>query len=101
ALVALPTTATTADGDGTHLEYLGVHCSSRGHGIVKALLRAAIADAAERGRTHVDLEVDAASPTGADGLYAAMGWQTFERPESWHSSAPSHPSRLLEPPPEG
>ena len=100
-LVAVPTTATTADGEGTYLEYLGVHRSARGHGIAKALLRAAIADAAERGRTHVDLEVDADSPTGADGLYAAMGWETFERTQSWHSSAPSHPSRLLEPPPEG
>ena len=99
--MAVPTTATTADGEGTYLEYLGVHRSARGHGIAKALLRAAIADAAERGRTHVDLEVDADSPTGADGLYAAMGWETFERTESWHSSAPSHPSRLLEPPPEG
>ena len=98
-LVAVPTTATTADGEGTYLEYLGVHRSARGHGIAKSLLRAALADAASRGRTHVDLEVDDDSPTGADGLYAAMGWETYERTQSWHSSAPTHPSRLLEPPP--
>lgn len=98
-VVAVPTETTTADGEGTYLEYLGVHRSARGHGIAKALLHAVITDAAERGRTHVDLEVDADSPTGADGLYAAMGWETFERTQSWHSSAPTHPSRLLEPPP--
>lgn len=93
----LPATATT--GEGTYLEYLGVHRSARGHGIAKALLHAAIKHAVERGRTHVDLEVDADSPTGADSLYAAMGWETYERTQSWHSSAPAHPSRLLEPPP--
>ena len=86
-------------GEGTYLEYLGVHRSARGHGIAKALLNASIQDAIERGRTHVDLEVDDDSPTGADGLYAAMGWETYERTQSWHSSAPTHPSRLLEPPP--
>src|SRR5699024_9215714 len=100
-LVAVPTTATTADGEGTYLEYLGVHRSARGHGIAKALLRAAVADAAERGRPHSDLEVDSASSPVADVLYAAMCWETFERADSWHSSAPSLPSRLLEPPPEG
>ncbi|AXK44454.1 GNAT family N-acetyltransferase [Brachybacterium saurashtrense] len=100
-LVAVPTVATASLGEGTYLEYLGVHRSARGHGIAKALLRTAIADAAERGRAHVDLEVDADSPTGADGLYAAMGWETFERTETWCSSAAMHPSRLLEPPPEG
>ena len=42
--------------------------------------------------------VDADSPTGADGIYASMGWETFERTRSWHATAPSHPSRLLEPP---
>jgi ribosomal protein S18 acetylase RimI-like enzyme len=84
-------------GEGTYLDYLGVHRSARGHGVAKALLRAGIADAARRGRDHVDLEVDADSPTGADGLYASMGWETFERTQSWHADAASHPSRLLEP----
>lgn len=88
-----------ARGEGTYLEYLGVHRSARGHGIAKSLLRAAIRDAAERGRTRVELEVDAASPTGADGLYAAMGWEPFERTESWQRTVTAHPSRLLEPPP--
>jgi ribosomal protein S18 acetylase RimI-like enzyme len=84
-------------GEGTYLDYLGVHRSARGHGVAKALLRAAIADAARRGRDHVDLEVDADSPTSADGLYRSMGWETFERTQSWHRDVPQHPSRLLEP----
>ncbi|WP_316249145.1 GNAT family N-acetyltransferase [Brachybacterium sp. Z12] len=87
------------DPGGGHLPGVpGVHRSARGHGIAKALLNASIQDAIGRGRTHVDLEVDDDSPTGADGLYSAMGWETFERTQSWHSSAAAHPSRLLEPP---
>ncbi|WP_193104840.1 GNAT family N-acetyltransferase [Brachybacterium sp. FME24] len=98
-LVAARMPATPTLGEGTYLEYLGVHRAARGHGIAKSLLRAATRDAAERGRTHVDLEVDADSPTGADGLYGSMGWEAYERTQSWHSFAPAHPSRLLEPPP--
>ena len=100
-LVAAPMKATETRGEGTYLEYLGVHRSARGHGIAKSLLRAAIRDAAERGRGFVDLEVDDDSPTGADGIYASMGWETYERTRSWHAAAPSHPSRLLEPPTTG
>jgi ribosomal protein S18 acetylase RimI-like enzyme len=97
-LVAAPIKATATRAEGMYLEYLGVHRTARGHGIAKSLLRAAIRDAAERGRGFVDLEVDDDSPTGADGIYSSMGWETFERTRSWHASAPSHPSRLLEPP---
>ena len=97
-LVAAPMKATVTRGEGTYLEYLGVHRSARGHGIAKSLLRAALRDAAERGREFVDLEVYDDSPTGADGIYASMGWETYERTRSWHAVAPSHPSRLLEPP---
>jgi len=85
-------------GEGTYLEYLGVHRSARGHGVAKSLLRAAFADAARRSRTRVELEVDADSPTGADGLYEAMGFTTFEQTQTWHARAEAHPSRLLEPP---
>ena len=85
-------------GEGTYLEYLGVHRSARGRGVAKALLHAAFRDAAERGRARLELEVDADSPTGADGLYEAMGFRTFERTQTWHARAEAHPSRLLEPP---
>jgi mycothiol synthase len=44
-----------------------------------------VRDAHERGRNRVDLEVDAESPTGADGLYSSMGWTVKYRTESWHA----------------
>lgn len=94
-LVADVMPATARAGEGTYLEYLGVHRSARGRGIAKALLHAAIRDAAQRGRVRVGLEVDADSPTGADGLYRTMGWETTEVTESWHARAESRPSYLL------
>ena len=69
--------------DGSYVEYIGVHRHARGRGVAKALLYAVIADAARRGRDRVDLEVDADSPTGADGLYTSMGWTTKYVLESW------------------
>jgi len=73
-----------ADGhEGSYIEYIGVHRDARGRGVAKALLYAVIADAAQRGRDRVGLEVDSDSPTGADGLYASMGWNTDYVLESW------------------
>ena len=78
----------SAGGDdepaGTYVAYLGVLQSARGHGAAKALLNAVIADAAQRGRNRVTLEVDADSPTGADGLYLSMGFETSYTTQSWH-----------------
>ena len=70
--------------EGSYVDYIGVHRRARGRGVAKALLHTVIADAARRGRNRVGLEVDADSPTGADGLYAAMGWVTDYRTQSWH-----------------
>ncbi len=85
-----------ADGspkpDGSYIDYIGVHRRARGRGVAKALLWAVIADAAERGRDRVGLEVDAESPTGAQGLYTSMGWQTRYVTESWHLDVPSAPA---------
>ncbi len=75
--------------DGSYVEYIGVHSSARGRGVAKALLWEVIADAAARGRNRVGLEVDAQSPTGADGLYSSMGWQTVYVTESWHKDVPA------------
>jgi ribosomal protein S18 acetylase RimI-like enzyme len=78
----------SADEDGrqgSYIDYIGVHRRARGHGVAKALLHTVIRDAQERGRNRVDLEVDADSPTGADGLYASMGWETRYRTQSWHA----------------
>ncbi|EYR62507.1 GCN5 family acetyltransferase [Actinotalea ferrariae CF5-4] len=77
-----------AGPDGTYVAYLGVTQAARGRGVATALLRAVIADAASRGRDRVSLEVDADSPTGADRLYAAMGFERRYATESWHRDVP-------------
>lgn len=69
---------------GSYIDYIGVNRAARGRGVAKSLLTTVIADAAARGRGRVGLEVDADSPTGADGLYTAMGWVTKYRTQSWH-----------------
>jgi GNAT superfamily N-acetyltransferase len=74
--------------DGSYVSYLGVLEAARGRGVAKGLLRTIIADAAERGRDRVGLEVDADSPTGASGLYTSMGWVTRYVTESWHKDVP-------------
>jgi ribosomal protein S18 acetylase RimI-like enzyme len=68
---------------GSYIDYIGVHRRARGRGVAKALLNTVLADAARRGRNRVALEVDADSPTGADGLYRSMGWGTSYVTESW------------------
>ncbi len=89
ALVGVPSTGRVdSDGqpapDGSYVEYIGVSRNARGRGVAKALLHTVIADTAERGRDRVGLEVDADSPTGADGLYTSMGWATKYVTQSWH-----------------
>jgi len=44
---------------GSYIDYIGVHRLARGRGLAKALLHTVIADAAERRRNRVGLEVDA------------------------------------------
>ncbi len=73
---------------GSYVEYIGVLANARGRGVAKSLLSTVIADAAARGRDRVGLEVDADSPTGADGLYVSMGWQTKYVTQSWHKDVP-------------
>ena len=73
-----------SDGhEGSYVDYIGVHRNARGRGVAKALLHTVIADAAQRGRDRIGLEVDDDSPTGANGLYESMGWQTDYVTESW------------------
>jgi ribosomal protein S18 acetylase RimI-like enzyme len=88
ALVATVLPARPIDGDagaqGSYVSYIGVRGSARGRGVAKALLHTVIADAARRGRDRIGLEVDAESPTGAQGLYRSMGWRTSYVTESWH-----------------
>lgn len=74
---------------GTYLDYIGVHRRARGRGVAKSLLWTLIGDAAARGRDRVLLEVDADSPTGADGLYRSLGWETDHVTHSWHKDVPA------------
>ena len=84
------TVSESDDGpDGSYVAYLGVLDSARGRGVAKGLLHTVIADAAVRGRNRVALEVDADSPTGADGLYTGLGWTTSYVTESWHLDVPT------------
>ncbi len=68
---------------GTYVEYIGVLRSARGHGVATSLMDTVITDAAQRDRREVALEVDADSPTGAQGLYEALGFVTKYTTESW------------------
>lgn len=84
ALVSSVLRTDDSGAEGSYVDYIGVHRRARGRGVAKALLHTVVADAARRGRNRVGLEVDADSPTGADGLYLAMGWATAYRTQSWH-----------------
>ena len=88
ALVAAVSEGEDGQPDGSYVEYIGVLENARGRGVAKSLLATVIADAAARGRDRVGLEVDADSPTGADGLYLSMGWKTKYVTESWHRDLP-------------
>lgn len=84
AVAALVLPEDAGGAEGTYIDYIGVHRLARGRGVAKSLLHTVLADTARRGRNRVALEVDADSPTGADGLYESMGWATGHRTESWH-----------------
>jgi len=90
ALVGSVTKGTAGEPDGSYVEYIGVLSNARGRGVAKSLLNTVVADAAANGRNRVGLEVDADSPTGADGLYLSMGWTTQYVTESWHRNVPIH-----------
>jgi len=83
AIVCSVLAADRTGAEGTYVDYIGVNRAARGRGVAKGLLYTVLEDAAERGRDRVALEVDADSPTGADGLYVAMGWVTDYATESW------------------
>jgi ribosomal protein S18 acetylase RimI-like enzyme len=83
AIVCSVLAADRTGAEGTYVDYIGVNRAARGRGVAKGLLYTVLEDAAERGRDRVSLEVDADSPTRADGLYVAMGWATDYVTESW------------------
>jgi mycothiol synthase len=65
--------------DRGRLRVLGVLPAYRRRGLGEALARAAFAALHRRGRRGCDLGVDAASPTGADRLYARLGMRAEPR----------------------
>ena len=83
AIVCYVLSADRTGAEGTYVDYIGVNRAARGRGVAKGLLHTALSDAAERGHDRVSLEVDADSPTKADGLYVSMGWVTDYITESW------------------
>jgi predicted GNAT superfamily acetyltransferase len=83
AIICSVLPADRTGAEGTYVDYIGVNRAARGRGVAKGLLHTVLSDAAERGRDRVSLEVDADSPTRADGLYVAMGWVTDYVTESW------------------
>lgn len=83
AVVCAVQSAAEGSTEGSYVEYIGVHRRARGRGVAKSLLHTVIADAAERGRDRVGLEVDLESPTGANEIYSSMGWSTSYVTESW------------------
>jgi GNAT superfamily N-acetyltransferase len=89
ALVSSVSPPDASGAAGSYVDYIGVHRRARGRGVAKALLHTVLADAVARGRNRVGLEVDADSPTGADGLYRSMGWQTAYVTQSWQRDLPA------------
>jgi GNAT superfamily N-acetyltransferase len=83
AVVCSVLAAGAGGAEGTYVDYIGVNRAARGRGVAKGLLYTVVADAVERGRDRVGLEVDADSPTRADELYLSMGWATEYVTESW------------------
>ena len=83
AIICSVLAADRTGAEGTYVDYIGVNRVARGRGVAKGLLHTVLSDAAERGRDRVSLEVDADSPTRADGLYVSMGWATDYVTESW------------------
>ncbi|WP_123308434.1 N-acetyltransferase [Cellulomonas sp. PhB143] len=84
ALVATASLDDDGEPVASYVDYLGVLRTARGRGMASALLDAVLADAAERGRASVALEVDADSPTGATDLYRSLGFETTYVTQSWH-----------------
>lgn len=61
---------------GPYISTVAVTRAHRRRRIAPALLAAVLAESARRGWEKAVLDVDAASPTGADSLYAGMGFRT-------------------------
>ncbi len=91
ALVSSVLSPGASGREGSYVEYLGVLAAARGRGVARSLLHTVVADAAQRGRDRVGLEVDADNPTGAARLYLSSGFVTRYVTQSWHRDVPVAP----------
>jgi ribosomal protein S18 acetylase RimI-like enzyme len=71
------------EGDDASLPLVGTDRAWRGRGAARALLTQALAACAAGGATGVALDVDGASPTGADRLYASLGFERVAAATVW------------------
>ncbi len=62
---------------------LGVRAGWRGQGLAKTLLTASMQAFAASGMQYAGLDVDSDNPTGAVGLYSALGYQVRHRAAHW------------------
>lgn len=66
-----------------YTELLGVRRPWRGRGIAVALLAAVMAAYRADGTDYAELGVDTANPSGAHGLYAALGYRFTHGSTLW------------------
>jgi ribosomal protein S18 acetylase RimI-like enzyme len=78
-----------ADPGRLYLGQLGVRRSWRRRGVAGALLAHALRAAGEAGKPRAGLEVDAANPTGAVGLYERVGFTVETRAVTYVSPLPA------------
>ena len=66
-----------------HIPLVGTARAHRGRGVARALLTSVLVASAESGLTEAELDVDAASPTGASRVYGAVGFEEVSRATVW------------------
>ena len=66
-----------------YIELIGVRREWRGKGVASAAIAAAVAACHAIGIERIDLDVDSASPTGANTLYAKLGFVNVSREASF------------------
>jgi GNAT superfamily N-acetyltransferase len=80
---------TVEDPDRASIPLVGTTRPQRGRGIARALLTAVLQEAAGSGLREAELDVDASSPTGADHVYSAVGFEEIQRATIWQRALPA------------